>query len=215
VTGEHPQVFERGSNVHEYWLAHAEGFHVVSRRKPRARVDHVVVDRQLGSATALVVKRKRSRRAKRIPVMWVSGVDPFERLLYLTPRRRAQTAALRLRPHVVDAARGTWRAQSAAREWARPRAVEAVAATQRECVRGARWLRPRLVGAGDRAVVMYARGYRAASAFLQRAYAWLRPRVVLLARRAVHGTRAAATAFATRLRAGSVRPQSWITDRRR
>ena len=218
MTGEQLQatVFERGSNVHEYWLAHAEGFHVVSRRRPRDRVVHVVVDRSLGSATALVVRRKRGRRAKRIPVMWVSAVDPFERLLYLTPRRRAHTTAQRLRPHVVEAARGTWRAQHAAREWARPRAVEAVSLTRRECVCGALWLRPRLVGATQRAVVAYARGYHTTHAFARRAYAWLQPRVALLAGRAFRTARSAPAVLSTRARAlGSARSPSWISDRRR
>ena len=148
--------------------------------------------------------------------MWVSAVDPFERLLYLTPKRRAQTTALRLRPHVVDAARGTWRAQHAAREWARPRAVEAVSATRRECVRGARWLRPRLVEAGARAAVTYARGYHAAHAYAGRAYAWLLPRVEQVARRAFGAARRAPAALWSRTHAlGSVRSPGWISDRRR
>ena len=189
VTGEQATVFERGSNVHEYWLAHAEGFHVASRRKPGDRVDHVVVDRRLGSATALVVRRKRGRRSKHIPVMWVSAVDPFERVVYLAPKRRAQTAAARMRPHVADAARTArgaqhaaveWArprahdalraartargAQRAALEWARPRAREAVRTARLECVRAAAWLRPQLVEAGLRVSVATVRGYRASRA---------------------------------------------------
>jgi hypothetical protein len=200
VTGEQVQatVFERGSNVHEYWLAHAEGFHVVSRRKPRDRVDHVVVDRHLGSATALVVRRKRGRKPKRIPVMWVSAVDPFERLVYLAPKRRAHTAAERLRPHVFQAARSTWQAQQAAREWTRPRAIGAARATQRECVHAAGWLRPRLVEAGRRAISAYARGYHAANAFVHTAYAWLQPRAATLGRRAVRAVRNAPNGIRTR-----------------
>jgi hypothetical protein len=191
VTGEQVQatVFERGSNVHEYWLAHAEGFQVVSRRKPRDRVDHVVVDRELGSATALVVRRKRGRRPKRIPVMSVSAVDPFERVIYLAPKRRAHAAAERLRPHVVEAARSTWNAQQAARDLALPRAIETARATQRECVRAAGWLRPWLAEAGRRVIVAYARGYHAANAFVHSAYAWFQPRVATAGRRAVRAVR--------------------------
>ena len=225
VTGEQAKatVFERGSNVHEYWLAHAEGFHVVSRRKPRDRVDHVVVDRQLGSASALVVRRKRGRRPKHIPVMWVSAVDPFERVVYLAPKRRAHTAADRMRPHVADAvriARGAQHAavravrtardaQRAAVERARPRVDDAVRAACLECVRAAVWLRPRLVEAGRRVSVASARAYRASRAFSidvaratnrrsLAAYAWLRPRIVTAARRAARAARSAPNGIRTR-----------------
>jgi hypothetical protein len=211
VTGEQAQatVFERGSNVHEYWLAHAEGFHVVSRRKPRDRVDHVVVDRQLGSATALVVRRKRGRRPKRIPVMWVSAVDPFERVVYLAPKRRAHAAAERVRPHVVDAARTARSAQHTAVEWARPRAHAAVRAALLECVRAAVWLRPRLFEAVRRVTVASVRGCRASRAFSidaaratnrrsLAAYAWLRPRIVTAAHRAARAGRSAPNGIRTR-----------------
>jgi hypothetical protein len=204
VTGEQARatVFERGSNVHEYWLAHAEGFRVVSRRKPRDRVDHVVVDRQLGSATALVVRRKRGRRPRHIPVMWVSAVDPFERVVYLAPKRRAHTAAERMRPHVADAARTARGAQHAAVEWARPRAREALRKALFACLRAAVWLRPRLVEVGRRVSVASARGYRASRAFsidVARAtnrhsravYSGLRPRIVTAARRAACAVRSA------------------------
>ena len=200
MPGEQQQatVFERGSNVHEYWLAHAEGFHVVSRRKPRDRVDHVVVDRELGTATALVVRRKRGRRTKRIPVRWVSAVDPFERLLYLTPRRRAHTAAERMRLHLVDAARTALQAQHAAVDRLRPRTLEAARATQRECVRAALWLQPRLVEAGRRATVAYARGYHTLNTSWRAAYAWLQPRVATLVRRAARAIRNAPNGIRTR-----------------
>lgn len=216
VTGEQSQatVFERGSNVHEYWLAHAEGFHVASRRKPRDRIDHVVVDRRLGSATALVVRRKRGRRPKHIPVMWVSAVDPFERVVYLTPKRRVNTAAERMRPHVVDATRTARRAQHSALEWLRLRALVVVGALQRACVRAAIWLRPRLVEAGRRLTIAAARGYRGSCAFSLTvvretnrrslaAYVWLLPRVVTAARRAAHAVRSGA---ALRHRFGSKKP---------
>lgn len=191
VTGEQPQatVFERGSHVHEYWLAHAEGFHVVSRRKPRGRVDHVVVDRERGSAAALVVRRKRGRRPRRIPVMAVSAVDPFERLLYLAPRRRERTVVMRVRPHVAHATTSAWQAQRTAVAWLRPRAAGAAYAVRLELVRAALWLRPRLVEAGRRTNVAYARGYHASRASSRAAYAWLQPRVVLLVRRAARAIR--------------------------
>jgi hypothetical protein len=211
VTGEQAQatVFERGSNVHDYWLAHAEGFHVVARRKPGDRVDHVVVDRELGSATALVVRRKRGRRPKHIPVMWVSAVDPFERLVYLTPKRRAQTAAARMRPRVVDAARTANQAQQAAVDWLRPRARDVVRVARLECARAALWLRPRLVEAGRRVTLASVRGYRTTRAFSLdvvretnrrslAAYAWLRPRVVTVARRAARAVRSAPNGIRTR-----------------
>ena len=210
VTGE-PQatVFERGSNVHDYWLAHAEGFHVVARRKPRDRVDHVVVDRQLGSATALVVRRKRGRRPKHIPVMGVSAVDPFERLVYLTPKRRARTARERMRAHLLDAARAADHARHAAADWLRPRARDVVRAARLESVRAALWLRPRLVEAGRRVTIASVRGYRASRAFSVdvahktnrrslAAYAWLRPRIVTAARRAARAVRSAPNGIRTR-----------------
>jgi hypothetical protein len=212
VTGEQAQttVFERGSNVHDYWLAHAEGFHVVARRKPGDRVDHVVVDRELGSATALVVRRKRGRRRpKHIPVMWVSAVDPFERLVYLTPKRRARTASERLRPHVVDAARTANQAKQATVDWLRPRAGDAVRVAWLECARAALWLRPRLVEAGRRVTVASVHGYRTTRAFSLdvvreanrrslAAYAWLRPRIVTAARRAARAIRNAPNGIRTR-----------------
>ena len=211
MTGEQAQatVFERGSNVHEYWLAHAEGFHVVSRRKPRDRVDHVVVDRQLGAATALVLRRRRGRRPKHIPVMWVSAVDPFERVVYLAPKRRTHAAVERMRPHVAEAARTARGAQRAAVERARPRVHDAVRTARLECARAAAWLRPRLVEAGYRVGVASVCGYRASRAFSidvarattrrsLAAYAWLRPRIVTAARRAARAVRSAPNGIRTR-----------------
>jgi hypothetical protein len=186
VTGEQPQdtVFGRGSNVLEYWLAHAEGFDVVSRGKPRQRVQHVVVDRRLGSASVLVVGRTRGRRTRVIPVAAISAVDPFDRLLYLTPRRRARAAA----SHLGGAARSARRTQHAAFVWLRPRAVEAARAAQRESVRAGVWLRPRLMELG-RLVAHWALGaYVLAHAGIAR----LRP-VLVAAAHASH--RHAARAF--------------------
>ena len=150
VTGEQPQVFGRGSNVLEYWLAHAEGFDVVSRRKPRHRVDHVIVDRQVGAASVLVVRRRRGRRTRVIPVSAIAAVDPFERLLYVTPKRRARTAA-----------HGAYRAQQAAVTWAHPRLVETARLTHRGSVRAGTWLRPRIVAA-SRATTLAAARFAAA-----------------------------------------------------
>jgi hypothetical protein len=201
VTGEQPQatVFERGSKVHEYWLAHAEGFHVVSRRKPRDRVDHVVVDRERGSATALVVRRRHGRRPKRIPVMSVSAVDPFERLLYLTPQRRARsTATDRGRRHVAHAIASALCAQRAALAWLRPRAIGAAYAVRLGLVRAALWLRPHLVETGRRTTVAYTRGYHASRTFSRDAYAWVQPRIVTLVRRAARAVRSAPNGIRTR-----------------
>jgi hypothetical protein len=184
VTGDQPQptVFEQGSKVHEYWLAHAEGFHVVSGRRPRDRVHHVVVDRERGSATALVVRRKPGRRPRRIPVRSVSAVDPFERVLYLAPPQPVRSAAKRARPRVTRAAAAAGEAQRAGVAWLRPRALVAVAAARRALVHAALWLRPRLVEVGRRATHAYTRGYHAVRAYSQSAYSRIQPRLVALAR---------------------------------
>ena len=164
VTGEQPQdtVFGRGSNVLEYWLAHAEGFDVVSRGKPRQRVQHVVVDRRRGSAAVLVVGRTRGR-TRAIPVAAISAVDPFDRLLYLTPKRRARTTA----SHVGLATRGAY----AAVDRLRPRTVAAARAAQRDSVRVGVWLRPRLIELGRLAARSAIRAYVIAHALI----AHLRP----------------------------------------
>ncbi len=171
-------VFERGSNVLDYWLAHAEGFDVVARGKRRRRVDHVVVDRQLGSASVLVVRSKRGRRHRVIPVVAVSAVDPFERLLYLSPRRRPGADVARVRPHVVQAARTAHRAGHVAVDRLAPRAVLAARVTRRQSIRAALWLAPRLLETGRLVRLVSARAGDAS----RRAVTRLRPVLVEAAR---------------------------------
>lgn len=154
MTGEEPQatVFGRGTSVLDYWLANAEGFHVVATRKPGHRVDHVLVDRQLGSATVLIVRRKRGRRLRRIPAVEVSAVDPFERVLYLAPKRRVRSVTARsaawAAPRVVASARSTRMYSLQGARWLQPRVAASARSTGRGSVDAVRWLKPRVVKGG-------------------------------------------------------------------
>ena len=82
---EQPTVFRRGSNVLEYWLAHAEGFEVASRSVRPARVERVVVDPVRGHATGLIVRSFGVGRSRRriVAADAVVAVDPFLRTLHL------------------------------------------------------------------------------------------------------------------------------------
>ena len=80
-------VFGRGSNVLDYWLAHAQGFEVDSGRRNRERVESVVVESD-GRATTLVVHSSLRRRRRLLPAEAFAAVDPFARALHLECERR-------------------------------------------------------------------------------------------------------------------------------
>jgi hypothetical protein len=79
-------VFERGSNVLEYWLANSEGFSV-AHPDGKERVTAVVIDPETLQARSLVVRRSR-RRTHVVAAARIAAVDPHGRVLYVTPRRR-------------------------------------------------------------------------------------------------------------------------------
>jgi hypothetical protein len=104
---ERPVVFRRGSNVLEYWLAHAEGFEVASGTGRRARVESVYVDPVRGHATGLVVRSSGVGRSHRrlLAADTVVAVDPFLRTLHLArPSTEQPPAGMRAASLVVAAA---------------------------------------------------------------------------------------------------------------
>ncbi len=104
---EQPAVFRRGSNVLEYWLAHAEGFEVASGAGRRARVERVYVDPMRGRATELVVRSPGVGRSHRriLAADTVVAVDPFLRTLHLArPPTGQPPAGARAASLVVAAA---------------------------------------------------------------------------------------------------------------
>jgi hypothetical protein len=162
---EQPTVFRRGSNVLEYWLAHAEGFEVASRRVRPARVERVVVDPVRGHATGLIVRSFGVGRSRRriVTADAVVAVDPFLRTLHLAHSPRAfppagtraasmlVAGAGRTRPIVARLPPLVSAAASAARAWTAPRLKQTISIAQRygrelglRIGAGAAWLRPRL-----------------------------------------------------------------------
>jgi hypothetical protein len=103
---EQPSVFRRGSNVLEYWLAHAEGFEVACGAGRRARVERVYVDPVQGRATDLVVRLPGVGRSHRRTVAadTVVAVDPFLRTLHLARSTEQPSASARAASLVVAAA---------------------------------------------------------------------------------------------------------------
>ena len=171
---EQPTVFRRGSNVLEYWLAHAEGFEVASRSVRPARVERVVVDPVRGHATGLIVRffgvgRSHSRMVAADAVV---AVDPFLRTLHLAHSPRAlPPAGVRAASLVVAGAGRSRRTVArlppaasagalAAWAWSAPRLRETSSVTAqygRElgvwiAAAGA-WLRPRVRALGSAAWV--------------------------------------------------------------
>jgi hypothetical protein len=103
-------VFERGSHVVDYWLAHSEGF-TLGKPSARRRVTGVLCDRHTGRAQTLYVESIR-RRPRTVPARSVAAVDPFKRVLYLERRapvvRRARdtpTLRARMSPYALSAGR--------------------------------------------------------------------------------------------------------------
>jgi len=176
-------LFERDSNVVDYWLAHCEGFKL-GKATSGKRVTGVVCDERTGRARTLFVESG-LRKSHALPAQRIAAVDPFNKVLYLEKRAptRATLPALPALPPlpVKRSAEGALRAgSSAARRfgvlaaagartgarysrdgvvWLRPR-LRAAAWTTAWFVRtryakAALWLLPRL-GVGVRAIVVYA-----------------------------------------------------------
>lgn len=162
---EQPTVFRRGSNVLEYWLAHAEGFEVASRRVRPARVERVVVDPVRGHATGLIVRSFGVGRSHRriVAADAVVAVDPFLRTLHLVHSPRALppagtraasllvAAARRTRPIVARLPPATAAGARAVRAWFLPRLKQANSIAERfgrelgaQIGAAVAWLRPRL-----------------------------------------------------------------------
>ncbi|MGH3001604.1 MAG: hypothetical protein ACRDM1_02865, partial [Gaiellaceae bacterium] len=91
-------VFLRGSNVLDYWLAHAEGL----RLEPLGvRVESVVVREPVGRAEALIVRSRLRGRRRAIPAGAVASVDPSAGVLVLdapAPRPRRELRVPRPSP---------------------------------------------------------------------------------------------------------------------
>jgi hypothetical protein len=80
------QTFARGSRVHDYWLAHAEGFRVRRGVLRRSRVEAVRLDPWSGRARTLVLRSLLHRR-RAVAAEEVVAVDPFERVLVVETER--------------------------------------------------------------------------------------------------------------------------------
>lgn len=85
-------LFERGSNVVDYWLAHAEGFEVGSARIGRERVERVIVEPTTGRARGLIVHAP-FRRRRLIRAEAFIAADPLQRRLHLERDSEPQTAS--------------------------------------------------------------------------------------------------------------------------
>jgi hypothetical protein len=83
-------VFQRGSNVLEYWLDHAEGFEVRFRRGARGHVESVVVDPGSGRARGLIVRKSRTHRTRFIPAHSIVAIDPFAEVLVTRRTERSR-----------------------------------------------------------------------------------------------------------------------------
>jgi hypothetical protein len=190
-------LFERGSNVVDYWLAHCEGFDL-GRSASGRRVTGVVCDQRTGHARTLMV-RSRARRTHMLPAQAISAVDPFNKVLYLEPRRIALIRKNLPRASARYAADG----MRVARHWlvtlrafVKPHARNALvrtvalgragfAAGTRYCADGAVWLRPRLRVAARETAVLARRGARAGRSNTGALATWVRRRAPVAARRAL------------------------------
>jgi hypothetical protein len=173
-------VFERGSHVVDYWLAHCEGF-TLGKAASARRVTGVACDRHTGHAHTIYVESIR-RRPRTVPARSVAAVDPFKRVLYL--ERRAPVLR-RTREQATLRARVSPYAHSAARVGlAGARRSGALAAAG--CRIGARygrngvvWARPRLQAAARTAGPLLRKHYARTALLARSLYAeialWLRP----------------------------------------
>jgi hypothetical protein len=159
-------VFGRGSNVLDYWLAHAEGFEVLSGIGRRQRVERVLVDHVQHRATGLVVRSSRlppPRRRRVIPAEAVSAVDPFARLFQLE-RKHGKTRLTRGQAVSMLVA-GAARVGRALVTLAHAIACWSLAAVA--------WLRPRL----RQGRILAGRCGRSFAIGIGSAVSWLRPRL--------------------------------------
>ena len=166
---EQAAVFRRGSNVLEYWLAHAEGFEVASGTGRRARVERVYVDPVRGRATKLVVRSSGVGRSHRrtLAADTVVAVDPFLRTLHVARSPAEQPPAGARAASFVVAAAGRSR-----------RTVAPVPPAVSAGVRaGYAWSAPHLRQTSSAAARL---GLKLGVA-IATAGAWLRPRVRALA----------------------------------
>ena len=200
-------VFERGSNVVDYWLAHCEGF-TLGKATSARRVTGVACDRHTGRAHTLYVESGR-RRPRTVPARSVAAVDPFTRVLYLERRTRIRRrahgeatprASVRVRPHARTAARV---ALAGARR-SGALAVTGGRAGARYGRNGVVWARPRLQAAARAAGPLVREHYVRTALLARRRYAelalWLLPRVAAGIRAVAAG--ADALVLAVRRRSG-------------
>jgi hypothetical protein len=163
-------VFERGSNILEYWLANAEGFLVRARGSRVGVVRRVSVDPVGGRATDLVL-RTRLHGTRVVPATTIVAVDPARQVLELDVEERP----LRL-------------AGFAGRLWGRRRiAVSLLARAPRAT---ASRLAPRIETAGLAVLRVARTAATAAARRLDETSAWLRPRLAAAALAAVRVVRA-------------------------
>jgi hypothetical protein len=180
--GRHASVFERGSNVLEYWLAHAEGFEVAPRMLRRRRVERVVLDPAGGHAKAVIVRSSFRRSRQLLPADAVVGVDAFARVLHVdgpqprhAPRAALASAGARAGRQVVPLLLGATAAALAALAWLQPRVRAGGRGARRAAFHarvGLAWLRPRVQararGAGAAAAALAAVAAESSRAQAQR-----------------------------------------------
>ncbi|HZT92470.1 MAG TPA: hypothetical protein VFA05_10570 [Gaiellaceae bacterium] len=153
------RLFPRGTNVLDYWLAHAEGFVVYPLG---ARVEQVVAAPD-GRAAGLVI-RSRAGRRRTIDAAAVAGVDPAAQVLVLA-RHRSPVSLPAAARRTAHAARRTSTARaSAVLTWTRPHAASlsiaarsAGAAGARAAFAAGRWLAPRVADATAVALIVATR----------------------------------------------------------
>jgi hypothetical protein len=167
-------VFARGSNVLDYWLAHAEGFRLERRGLRRRWVEAVVFEPAAGRARALIVRRGMIRRRRLVPVEAIAGVDPSAEVLLLD--RNLSARLTRVRP----AAEGMLTASATAGRGIGRGSVLLASAAVAGSGAAAAWSRPRLAAAA----LASARSTRTAAGRLRRGAAWLRPWIAAYAQTA-------------------------------
>jgi hypothetical protein len=163
-------VFERGSNILEYWLANAEGFLVRARGSRVGVVRRVSVDPVGGRATDLVL-RTRLHGTRVVPATTIVAVDPARQVLELDVEERPSRFA-----------------GFAGRLWGRRRiAVSLLARAPRAT---ASRLAPRIETAGLAVLRVARTAATAAPRRLDETSAWLRPRLAAAELGAVRVVRA-------------------------
>ena len=162
-------LFERGSNVVDYWLAHCEGFKL-GKATSGKRVTGVVCDERTGHARTLFVESG-LRKSHALPAQKIAAVDPFNKVLYLEKRAPALPALPALPPLPVRrSAKGARRAGSAAARRFGVLAAAGLRTGARYSRDGVVWLRPRL-RAAVWTTALFVRNRYAEAAF------WLAPRI--------------------------------------